>query len=349
MMDADEWTEWGGVRILAVDETDGGAPIGLTEDELRRSFAQEARGAGWARARAVLEDLFRAETGPTVDIDIGYVRYLGGGLSRHAYGAQVDVIPDRRALSGTFVVLLPVTAAASRTLAREHHLLVQLHRRALPFRIPAPMALVDYLDEGALVQGWLRGVELDLRAGRQPLRPWDIVGAVAAALHAIPAAELAVALPGHATRRDHALAALRVLDDIDDDSARAASSWATARLPPAEPASLLHGDLRGPNILIDPGGPPGVVDWADACGGDPAYDLAVVTRAARRPFQIAGGLDRLLAAYCAAGRSPSVTRDHVRIHELGLLAGWVVDAHAGRGAHPVAAALDQLRGFVRRL
>jgi hypothetical protein len=50
----------------------------------------------------------------------------------------------------------------------------------------------------------------------------------------------------------------------------------------------------------------------------------------------------------AAGGSPSVTRDHVRIHELGLLAGRVVDACAGRGAHPVSAVLDQLRGLVRR-
>jgi hypothetical protein len=50
----------------------------------------------------------------------------------------------------------------------------------------------------------------------------------------------------------------------------------------------------------------------------------------------------------AAGGSPSVTRDHVRIHELGLLAGRVVDARAGRGAHPVSAVLDQLRGLVRR-
>ncbi|MES1178233.1 MAG: phosphotransferase [Myxococcales bacterium] len=48
-----------------------------------------------------------------------------------------------------------------------------------------------------------------------------------------------------------------------------------------------------------PGQTPAVIDWEYTALGDPAYDLAIVTRGARRPFQnrprsrqVAGGLQR---------------------------------------------------------
>lgn len=63
-------------------------------------------------------------------------------------------------------------------------------------------------------------------------------------------------------------------------------------------------------------------DWVEVGGqhattGDPAYDLAIVTRGVRRPFQIADGLERLLEEYVTlSGRT--IDRAHVRIHELAL-------------------------------
>jgi aminoglycoside 2''-phosphotransferase len=45
---------------------------------------------------------------------------------------------------------------------------------------------------------------------------------------------------------------------------------------PTEPprACLLHGDLDAEHLLIDPDGRlAGLIDWADACLGDPAYDF----------------------------------------------------------------------------
>jgi hypothetical protein len=83
--------------------------------------------------------------------------------------------------------------------------------------------------------------------------------------------------------------------------------------------------------------------------GDPAYDLAIVTRGNRQPFQTSGGMDRLLDAYRRHGGDPAVTNDHVRLHELCLLATWVRDAARGRSAHPLDSELGRLRGFVRRL
>ena len=44
-----------------------------------------------------------------------------------------------------------------------------------------------------------------------------------------------------------------------------------------------------------------------------AYDLAIVTRGARRPFQMADGLDRLLGDYREAGGAP-VTRADIHVH-----------------------------------
>jgi hypothetical protein len=63
----------------------------------------------------------------------------------------------------------------------------------------------------------------------------------------------------------------------------------------------------------------GVVDWQRAVVGDPAYDLAIVTRGAAKPFQTRSGLPRLLDEYAARAPSP-VTSAEVRFHEALLLA-----------------------------
>ena len=68
-----------------------------------------------------------------------------------------------------------------------------------------------------------------------------------------------------------------------------------AHLPPATPSALLHGDLLGQNILFSLDGEPlGLIDWEQTELGDPAYDLAIVTRGVKRPFKVSGGLDLLV-------------------------------------------------------
>ena len=89
-----------------------------------------------------------------------------------------------------------------------------------------------------------------------------------------------------------------------------------------------------------------MIDWEYARCGDPARDLAIVTRGARQPFQIAGGLDRLLDAYAAAG-GRMVTRAHVRIHELALAGLWYREALGrprGQGRPP-----EEALGLLRRV
>jgi aminoglycoside phosphotransferase (APT) family kinase protein len=68
-----------------------------------------------------------------------------------------------------------------------------------------------------------------------------------------------------------------------------------------------------------------VIDWEHAMLGDPAYDLAIVARGARRPFQCPDGRARLLAAYnTRAGFE--VTKDDLRFFEIALHVRWFADS-----------------------
>lgn len=48
------------------------------------------------------------------------------------------------------------------------------------------------------------------------------------------------------------------------------------RLPPAEPATVCHGDLHVRQLLVDGPRLTGVVDWVDVCRSDPGIDLQLV-------------------------------------------------------------------------
>jgi aminoglycoside phosphotransferase (APT) family kinase protein len=104
----------------------------------------------------------------------------------------------------------------------------------------------------------------------------------------------------------------------------AQSRWSI--FPLSLPSSLVHGDLLGQNILIDPREerPFGVIDWEYAMRDGPAYDLAIVTRGKRAPFQQPDGFRALLEAYAACGHA--IAADHVRVHELGLAGHWHFEA-----------------------
>jgi aminoglycoside phosphotransferase (APT) family kinase protein len=143
----------------------------------------------------------------------------------------------------------------------------------------------------------------------------EVVAYVAATIHGVDLAGLPD-LPGHATRQAHALAEIAAIGGVD--ALRETEAWALAHLPPEEPASLLHGDLLGKNILLHPDKPPAVIDWEYAQFGDPAYDLAIVTRGVRQPFQVAHGLDLLLDAYAARGSRPITALD-IHLYELCLV------------------------------
>jgi aminoglycoside phosphotransferase (APT) family kinase protein len=337
----------GGEMMFVIDRTEAGFPYGPTLSELRRATELEERTAEWARAKRVLREALERE-GVAVR-EIGRVTKIGDGLSREVYGASVE---HADGTEQAYAVLLPTRDADAeleqRTL-RELRLLTTLARRPFPFRVPA---IVGGLREGrhtVLVRHFVPGVPLDLRAGRQPsVRPWEIVGEIAAAIHAVSASEIDDVTAGFATRREHALEELAVLDGLELAEMQLALAWARDHLPPDEPATLVHGDLLGQNILLSFDGPHHVIDWEYALRGDPAYDLAIITRGAKRPFQIAGGLARLLEAYEAHG-GRRITPDEVRIHEICLIANAYRDALASRSGQTPEFERDRMRSLVRRL
>jgi aminoglycoside phosphotransferase (APT) family kinase protein len=266
----------------------------------------------------------------------------------------MSVRPDPDEVSESYVVLLPRRKAEPGLEARtrkELRLLAWLQYHTLRFRVPRPLGVVADQDGLALARTFVRGIPLDLRAGRQgSVRPWQIVGEIAASVHNLKLTFLPECVGGHSTRREHALVALASLDALEPAEARDARAWALEHLPPADPPSLLHGDLLGQNILLDPGvSPPvAVIDWEYALRGDPAYDLAIVTRGVRQPFQLPDGLDRLVDSYAAAGGS-AVTREHVHVQELALAGHWYREALArprGEG-HPPEETLALMRRILK--
>lgn len=359
-LEGEEWVEWGNQRIWAVGFTAGGAPYGLTEEEMRESSAAEAeaQGAGWARAKRLLEQFLASRSGTTADIEIGWVRHLGSGLCRKAFTAEVSLFPDPAGLGGDYVVLLPLPDAEPSYDDRarfEARLLARLSSVDLPLRIPRVMGLLSCAGRPVLIETRIPGIPLDLRAGRQrSVRPWDLVARAAAAVHALDADILSFPenpdwkVPGHETRRDHALASLSMLEGLPDPVFPEIHAWALEHLPGPERSVLLHGDLLGQNILLVPGEPPGLIDWEWARFGDPAYDLAIVTGGARRPFQLADGLDRLLEAYAA--RSAEIRKDHVHLYELCLRTRQYVEALAEDArTHPPEALLDNVYSTFQRV
>lgn len=345
------WEEHGGELMWVAGYTEGGAPYGLTVDEFRLANERHAGDTGWARAKSVLKELLELSSGPPTRAEVGRVRKIAHGLSRDIFAAEVELSPDRDHRSGPYVVLLPRPDADDQLddrARKELRLCGRLSHLTLPFRVPAVVGLYPESGHMALVRGFVRGIELDPRAGRQPgIPPWETLGQIAAAVHGLDGALFEDILPGSATRREHAQAALSVFDGLDGTEVREARAWAEAHLPPAEPSVLVHGDLLGQNILIDPDGPLAVIDWEYARRGDPAYDLAIVTRGVRRPFQVERGLEKLLDAYHRQGGA-GVTLEHVTLHELCLVAGWYRDALAGPDIYPPHQELARLRSLLRR-
>jgi len=184
----------------------------------------------------------------------------------------------------------------------------------------------------------------------------ESIAQVAAAIHALPP-EGFDCLPSHADSAAHVRARLAALPDeflADSPIAADVAAWIRDHLPEGRPAVLLHGDLLPQNILYDVlmGGRLGVVDWEFAKIGDPACDLAIVTRGNRKLFGAGGGKTQLVDEYRRAGGA-EITPADVTIHELLMVLAWMLDAverhrkgtSRGHGPQQYAA---QLRAMLRR-
>ena len=345
----EDLVECGGQLILAVGFTSAGFPYGSTVAGFREASVRQDSNKGWARAREAMRRAVRSLGLP--EPEFGRVRKVGESLLRDVFAAEVD--PGVDGWPKPLVALVPRRSAPGPRLwdvEREARLLTFLAERELSFRIPGLAIAVSVGGGSVLVCEDLAGFPLDLLAGRVPsIRPWDTVGRIAAEVHGIPLGELPW-LDGHATRREHGEALVDELsdqEDAHDPDVRAGLSWVRAHLPPSEPSSLVHGNLLGQNLLIHPEEPMTVVGWGRALRGDPAFDLAIVTFGVRRPFQIDGGMRRLIETYCGAG-GREVSEEQVRFHEICLHLRWYRSALAGEpGVESAESILARLRNVVR--
>jgi aminoglycoside phosphotransferase (APT) family kinase protein len=305
----------------------------MNELGFREGNREMPRGPGWAMAASVLREVLTGPGQGRESVDVGWVQYLGEGLTHVTYGATPRLADGQER---SLVVRLPrpeVEDDQRIGARREEHLLRHLQTLELPFLVPRVVSTVPVEGGLAVVQEWLAGIPVDLRASRFPGgRPWELVGRVAAGVHAVDPEPLRHALAGFGSRQEHALAFAGVLESVPGSDGEDVRGWVRGHLPPDRPSSLLHGDLLGQNLLLSwDDGPPVVLDWSEATLGDPAYDLAIVTRGARRPFQVTGGLQRLLEEYNRHAERPLSGAD-VHVYELCLRGKLYQDAVADHGA-----------------
>ncbi|UVO51890.1 phosphotransferase family protein [Sphingomonas sp. SUN019] len=125
----------------------------------------------------------------------------------------------------------------------------------------------------------------------------------------------------------------------------AAFRWLERRVPEQTDLTLVHGDFRNGNIMVDPdAGLAAVLDWELAHIGDPAEDLGwICTNSWRfgQPRKRVGGfgdLGDLLAGYVEAGGAP-IARDRVDFWQMVGSLKWGVMTtmmHASFAADPAA-------------
>jgi len=182
------------------------------------------------------------------------------------------------------------------------------------------------------------------------------IAEVAARVHQLPKSEFAH-LPTCMDSRAHVCAQLEALPESMFASwpvAAVARDWIVAHLTSA-PSRILHGDLLPQNLLCDvlEAGVVSVVDWECARIGDPAYDLAIVTRGDRKPLKAPGAFHRLLAFYNEAAGA-SVSASSVHIHELLLHLRWIAEAAHDQDArtlqgHGPEHYIQKLQSILRRI
>lgn len=191
----------------------------------------------------------------------------------HGESHQVLVIP------GVAVIRAALTAEAAALMPRRVRLLQRLTSLPLPFTVPSPMSdavVVDGLTASAL--SWVPGTPRDRGPhAAMELRP------LLAALAEVDISSLTEVLDvphAYAGRGRWAQLLLdevvpRLPADVRPESIRRIEA---ALVLPVVPATLVHGDLAGGNLLWHEDGTlSGVVDWDLACGFDSAVDAACLS------------------------------------------------------------------------
>jgi aminoglycoside phosphotransferase (APT) family kinase protein len=221
---------------------------------------------------------------------------------------------------------------AGNYLDREAKTLKRLEKAGIRFETPELICRVRD-DSGhmvGLIETWVRGIPLTLYKGSiYQDRIIPTIAEVAISVHQLETKKF-----GHLQAFDnckaHILSKLGSLSPElfkEFSTASRAKEWIFSRLPESRPAVMLHGDLLPQNIMCHEtrGEWVALIDWEFAAIGDPAYDLAIVTRGDRKLMGINNGLNILLDNYRKAG-GVELSAVDVHIHELLLFLNWLWDS-----------------------
>lgn len=245
------------------------------------------------------------------------------------------------------------------SLHREATTLQALRLFNLPFIAPELICLVK--DESGetvgLIESAVDGMPLSfLVKGGEPEESLKIIARVAAAVHALAKSEF-THLDEHADSQSQVLADLNALPGgLFEEFAEAAIArdWILSQLPQDRPSTVLHGDLLPQNLLCEywENRAIAVVDWECAQIGDPAYDLAIVTRGVRKPLGVPGGLQRLVQFYNEPA-ADKISKNAVVVHEVMLHLNWLAEAAEAKakndfGGHGPEHYASLLGGILRR-
>jgi aminoglycoside phosphotransferase (APT) family kinase protein len=261
--------------------------------------------------------------------DVCDVRRLSGGANQETW--TFDAVGDAETLP---LVLRRTPGGRSRAgfgtgiaLATEARVIGRAGAAGVP--VPGVRYVLDAAD------GLGEGYVMDRLAGetiaRKILRDAEFAavrprlarqcGEILARLHATPLADLAE-LPRSPARTQ--LDLYRGLYDSYDEPHpvfEVAFRWLGERAPHAAPATLVHGDFRNGNLLIDSAGVRAVLDWEMAHAGDPMEDLGWICVNSWRfgevdkPVGGFGARADLFAGYEAAGGG-RVDAERVRFWEV---------------------------------
>jgi hypothetical protein len=307
---------------------------------------------GWLIARSALDFILPYTLGNNMKYHIEWVKKIGDGLSKEAYRGDVTSYEEEEKYNvfAVSLILHDADANAGSRMIKEFYILDIINKIETSFSVPEPVGIIWVNGIMISVRSFVFGYPIELRAPRSNIeRPWEIIGKIAADIHNMQIKNLPEETKLYSTRLDHAQSYLTKYKKYNIPAIEEALNWVSENLPKADKSVLVHSDLLGQNLFRSDTERISVLDWEYSFYGDPAYDLAIVTRGVKRPFQISGGLDYLVDSYLAAG-GKQLTKKDVHIYELFLILGWYKQSlNRSLGGHGPEYYLHQLRNFLKRV
>lgn len=344
-----EWLTINDVRLLLPKSVRGKFDF----SSMPSNLSLLKHGGKWEIVHSALSFLLRCIYGKSLKYQVDRVIKIGKGLNKNVYRGDITIFEGDQEKYESYAIsqlCYDADLEASSRIIKEHIILDSVGKEKRCFSMPEPFGIIWHNGRLISAMSFVCGIPLKLRAGKSQVeRPWEIVGKVAADIHTLPTDDLPKSLGRYLTRERHAIALLKGYQKYDIPEIRDTLHWIRENLPQKKKSVLIHGDLLGQNILWTLEKQPCVIDWEYAILGDPAFDLAIVTRGVSKPFQTSGGLHRLIDSYLSSG-GQEITVNDVYVHELLLCLSWYEQAfERSSGDHSPEYYLDFLRRLLKRV